>query len=51
MPDDTLFTDWKIYFMIMFQLISNAIKFNQQDGSIQISIFFKKVQKNMLLDA
>lgn len=42
MPMEPLFTDWKLYDQILFQIVSNSVKFNKVDGAIAVSIYFQK---------
>ena len=35
-------TDWNIYTLILFNIIQNAVKYNNQNGKIEVSIDFEK---------
>ena len=42
MPLEPLYTDWSIYNQALFQVVSNAVKFNKTNGAIAVSIYFQR---------
>lgn len=47
MPMEPLYTDWSIYNQILFQIVSNAVKFNKTNGAIAVSIYFQRENKTV----
>lgn len=38
-----IFTEWSTYFAILFQLVNNAIKFNERKGKVSIKVLYDQL--------
>ena len=43
-------TDWKLYEQILYHLVQNSVKFNQENGSIKIILSYHSFEEEFKQD-